>query len=158
MESRKYSKLFPVLKHSLVVYDQKEAKRLAAKHLLEQVEGGGNSTSDNNCDNTDGDNENDDTLGDDPEVKKYSGNQVGALQEYVLSVGLGDPVYTEKEATGPPHKRCFTLCCKVGEIESQRSGNTKKEAKVRENGHFFLYLFLPNNLFSIKQLAQCWSY
>jgi len=113
---------------------KKEAKRLAAKHLLEQVEGGGNSTSDNNCDNTDGDNENDDTLGDDPEVKKYSGNQVGALQEYVLSVGLGDPVYTEKEATGPPHKRCFTLCCKVGEIESQRSGNTKKEAKHQAAG------------------------
>ena len=126
--------MFPVLKHFLVVYDQKEAKRLAAKHLLEQVYGEVNSTSDNNCDNTDGDRdaENDDTLGNDPEVKKYAGNQVGALQEYVLNAGLGDPVYTEKEATGPPHKRCFTLCCKVGEIESQRSGNTKKEAKVRK--------------------------
>merc|ERR1712107_190465 len=103
---------------------KKEAKRLAAKHLLEQVSGeGGNSTSDNSCDNTDG-----------PEVKKYTGNQVGALQEYVLSKGLGDPVYTEKEATGPPHKRCFTLCCKVGEIESKRSGNTKKEAKHQAAG------------------------
>ena len=124
--------MFPVLKHFLVVYDQKEAKRLAAKHLLEQVDRV-NRTSDNSCDNTDDDRdtENDDTLGNDPDVKTYTGNQVGALQEYVLSVGLGDPVYTEKEATGPPHKRCFTLCCKVGEIESQRSGNTKKEAKVR---------------------------
>jgi len=116
---------------------KKEAKRLAAKHLLEQVSGeGGNSTSDNSCDNTDGDRDTENVVDNahDPEVKKYTGNQVGALQEYVLSKGLGDPVYTEKEATGPPHKRCFTLCCKVGEIESERSGNTKKEAKHQAAG------------------------
>ena len=143
-----------------IVYDQKEAKRLAAKHLLEQVSGeGGNSTSDNSCDNTDGDTETENVVDNahDPEVKKYTGNQVGALQEYVLSKGLGDPVYTEKEATGPPHKRCFTLCCKVGEIESERSGNTKKEAKVRNNNTFII-MILNCVHFSTRLQGQCWSY
>ena len=144
----------------VIVYDQKEAKRLAAKHLLEQVSGeGGNSTSDNSCDNTDGDRDTENVVDNahDPEVKKYTGNQVGALQEYVLSKGLGDPVYTEKEATGPPHKRCFTLCCKVGEIESERSGNTKKEAKVRNN-NTFIVMILNCLHFSTKLQGQCWSY
>ena len=120
---------------------------------------GGNSTSDNSCDNTDGDRDTENVVDNahDPEVKKYTGNQVGALQEYVLSKGLGDPVYTEKEATGPPHKRCFTLCCKVGEIESKRSGNTKKEAKVRNNNTFII-MILNRLHFSTRRQGQCWSY
>ena len=60
----------------------------------------------------------------------YPGNQVGALQEYSLSRGLGDPVYTAGEARGPPHRRVFTITCQVAEVKSTREGSTKKEAKV----------------------------
>ena len=60
----------------------------------------------------------------------YPGNQVGALQEFSLSRGLGDPVYTAGEARGPPHRRVFTITCQVAEVKSTREGSTKKEAKV----------------------------
>lgn len=61
---------------------------------------------------------------------KYSGNQVGALQEYMNNRGLGAPVYTDKAMEGPAHKRWFTINCKVGDIEMDGMGSTKKEAKV----------------------------
>ena len=61
---------------------------------------------------------------------KYSGNQVGALQEYMITRGLGAPVYTDKAMEGPAHKRWFTINCQVGDIDRDGMGSTKKEAKV----------------------------
>ena len=63
-------------------------------------------------------------------VKYYRGNQVGELQEYLMSRALGSPSYQEGETTGPPHKQHFTITVSVGELRETGHGKTKKEAKV----------------------------
>ena len=63
-------------------------------------------------------------------VKYYRGNQVGELQEYLMSRALGPPSYQEGETTGPPHKQHFTITVSVGELRETGHGKTKKEAKV----------------------------
>ena len=63
-------------------------------------------------------------------VKYYRGNQVGELQEYLMSRALGAPTYQEGETTGPPHKQHFTITVSVGDLAHTGHGKTKKEAKV----------------------------
>ena len=63
-------------------------------------------------------------------VKYYRGNQVGELQEYLMSRALGAPTYQEGETTGPPHKQHFTITVSVGALAHTGHGKTKKEAKV----------------------------
>ena len=63
-------------------------------------------------------------------VKYYRGNQVGELQEYLMSRALGPPSYQEGETTGPPHKQHFTITVSVGHLQATGHGKTKKEAKV----------------------------
>ena len=64
-------------------------------------------------------------------VKYYRGNQVGELQEYLMSRALGAPSYQEGETTGPAHKQHFTITVSVGDLQETGHGKTKKEAKVR---------------------------
>ena len=61
---------------------------------------------------------------------RYTGNQVGALQEYLLYRGLAAPEYSDTATEGPAHKRVFTMSCRVGDISRDGLGNTKKDAKV----------------------------
>ena len=63
-------------------------------------------------------------------VRYYRGNQVGELQEYLMSRALGAPTYQEGETTGPPHKQHFTITVSVGALAQTGHGKTKKEAKV----------------------------
>ena len=68
--------------------------------------------------------------GDTDTVKYYRGNQVGNLQELVLSRGLTAPSYEDGLITGPPHKQHFTIIASAGGIVRTGEGRTKKEAKV----------------------------
>ena len=63
-------------------------------------------------------------------VKYYRGNQVGELQEYLMSRALGAPSNQEGETTGPAHKQHFTITVSVGDLLETGHGKTKKEAKV----------------------------
>ena len=63
-------------------------------------------------------------------VKYYRGNQVGNLQELLLSRGLAAPSYEDGLITGPPHKQHFTIIASAGGIVRTGEGRTKKEAKV----------------------------
>jgi len=130
-----------------VASSKKEAKKQAAKQLLERFKAGNNTDDDisqsdtansathNNDDDNDRDHDteqNNDT--ENTEVKIYTGNQIGALQEYSMIRCLGAPVYTEVEATGPSHMMKFTISCKVGEVCRNRSSKTKKDAKHQAAG------------------------
>merc|ERR1719244_1209842 len=124
-----------------VASSKKEAKKQAAKQLLQRYKAG----NDNDISQSDTDtHDNDDVIDRDTEQnndtennsegKIYTGNQVGALQEFTMRRCLEAPIYTEVEATGPSHMMKFTISCKVGELCKKRSSKTKKDAKHQSAG------------------------
>ncbi|XP_029386538.1 interferon-inducible double-stranded RNA-dependent protein kinase activator A homolog isoform X2 [Echeneis naucrates] len=56
-------------------------------------------------------------------------NSVGILQELALQRGWRLPDYTVVTESGPPHKREFTVTCRVESLTEKAVGNSKKAAK-----------------------------
>ncbi|XP_049904908.1 interferon-inducible double-stranded RNA-dependent protein kinase activator A homolog isoform X2 [Epinephelus moara] len=56
-------------------------------------------------------------------------NSVGILQELALQRGWRLPEYTVLMEAGPPHKREFTVTCRMESLSEKAKGNSKKAAK-----------------------------
>ncbi|GLD67500.1 interferon-inducible double-stranded RNA-dependent protein kinase activator A [Lates japonicus] len=56
-------------------------------------------------------------------------NSVGVLQELALQRGWRLPEYTVLLEAGPPHKREFTVTCRMESLSEKAVGNSKKAAK-----------------------------
>lgn len=56
-------------------------------------------------------------------------NSVGILQELALQRGWRLPEYTVLMEAGPPHKREFTVTCRMESLSEKATGNSKKVAK-----------------------------
>ncbi|KAM4608603.1 interferon-inducible double-stranded RNA-dependent protein kinase activator A homolog isoform 2-T2 [Polymixia lowei] len=56
-------------------------------------------------------------------------NSVGILQELALQRGWRLPEYTVLMEAGPPHKREFTVTCRMESLSETAVGNSKKAAK-----------------------------
>lgn len=56
-------------------------------------------------------------------------NSVGILQELALQRGWRLPEYTLLMEAGPPHKREFTVTCRMESLSEKALGNSKKAAK-----------------------------
>ncbi|KAF7652034.1 hypothetical protein LDENG_00102310 [Lucifuga dentata] len=56
-------------------------------------------------------------------------NSVGILQELALQRGWRLPEYTFLKEAGPPHKREFTVTCRLESLSEMAMGNSKKLAK-----------------------------
>lgn len=56
-------------------------------------------------------------------------NSVGTLQELALQRGWRLPEYTVLMEAGPPHKREFTVTCRMESLSENAVGNSKKAAK-----------------------------
>uniref|UniRef100_A0A3P8UQ99 Protein kinase, interferon-inducible double stranded RNA dependent activator n=1 Tax=Cynoglossus semilaevis TaxID=244447 RepID=A0A3P8UQ99_CYNSE len=56
-------------------------------------------------------------------------NSVGLLQELALQRGWRLPEYTVLSESGPPHKREFTVTCRLESLTEKAIGSTKKRAK-----------------------------
>ncbi|CAJ1079435.1 interferon-inducible double-stranded RNA-dependent protein kinase activator A homolog isoform X2 [Xyrichtys novacula] len=56
-------------------------------------------------------------------------NSVGVLQELALQRGWRLPEYTVLKEAGPPHKREFTVTCRMESLSEKAVGNSKKAAK-----------------------------
>ncbi|KAM6934358.1 interferon-inducible double-stranded RNA-dependent protein kinase activator A homolog [Xenentodon cancila] len=56
-------------------------------------------------------------------------NSVGLLQELALQRGWRLPEYTVLVEAGPPHRREFTVTCRVESLSETALGNSKKAAK-----------------------------
>ncbi|XP_053554480.1 interferon-inducible double-stranded RNA-dependent protein kinase activator A homolog A-like [Bombina bombina] len=56
-------------------------------------------------------------------------NPVGALQELTIQKGWRFPEYILSQESGPPHKREFTMTCRLESFAETGSGTSKKEAK-----------------------------
>ncbi|XP_029557988.1 interferon-inducible double-stranded RNA-dependent protein kinase activator A homolog [Salmo trutta] len=56
-------------------------------------------------------------------------NSVGKLQELALQRGWRLPEYTVFTEAGPPHKREFTVTCRMESLTETATGNSKKVAK-----------------------------
>ncbi|XP_068428552.1 interferon-inducible double-stranded RNA-dependent protein kinase activator A homolog isoform X2 [Clinocottus analis] len=56
-------------------------------------------------------------------------NSVGILQELALQRGWRLPEYTVLMEAGPPHKREFTVTCRLESLSEKSVGNSKKGAK-----------------------------
>ncbi|XP_034069116.1 interferon-inducible double-stranded RNA-dependent protein kinase activator A homolog [Gymnodraco acuticeps] len=56
-------------------------------------------------------------------------NSVGILQELALQRGWRLPDYTVLMEAGPPHKREFTVTCRMESLSEKAVGNSKKVAK-----------------------------
>ncbi|TWW80843.1 interferon-inducible double-stranded RNA-dependent protein kinase activator A homolog [Takifugu rubripes] len=56
-------------------------------------------------------------------------NSVGILQELALQRGWRLPQYTVLIEAGPPHKREFTVSCRLESLSETAIGNSKKAAK-----------------------------
>lgn len=56
-------------------------------------------------------------------------NSVGILQELALQRGWRLPEYTVLMEAGPPHKREFTVTCRMESLSEKALGNSKKAAK-----------------------------
>ncbi|XP_035859831.1 interferon-inducible double-stranded RNA-dependent protein kinase activator A homolog isoform X1 [Sander lucioperca] len=57
-------------------------------------------------------------------------NSVGILQELALQRGWRLPEYTVLMEAGPPHKREFTVTCRMESLSEKGVGNSKKAAKM----------------------------
>ncbi|XP_023657458.1 interferon-inducible double-stranded RNA-dependent protein kinase activator A homolog [Paramormyrops kingsleyae] len=65
-----------------------------------------------------------------PEVEQNEqSNPIGILQELALQNGWRRPEYTFSKETGPPHKKEFTVTCRMESFTETGSGNSKKLAK-----------------------------
>lgn len=56
-------------------------------------------------------------------------NSVGILQELALQRGWRLPEYTVLLEAGPPHRREFTVTCRMETLSETASGNSKKSGK-----------------------------
>ncbi|XP_072253109.1 interferon-inducible double-stranded RNA-dependent protein kinase activator A homolog [Leuresthes tenuis] len=56
-------------------------------------------------------------------------NSVGLLQELALQRGWRRPEYTVLQEAGPPHRREFTVTCRMESLSEKAEGNSKKAAK-----------------------------
>ncbi|XP_037345003.2 interferon-inducible double-stranded RNA-dependent protein kinase activator A homolog isoform X1 [Pungitius pungitius] len=56
-------------------------------------------------------------------------NSVGILQELALQRGWRLPEYSVLMEAGPPHKREFTVTCRMESLSEKAAGNSKKAAK-----------------------------
>nr|1DI2_A Chain A, DOUBLE STRANDED RNA BINDING PROTEIN A [Xenopus laevis]1DI2_B Chain B, DOUBLE STRANDED RNA BINDING PROTEIN A [Xenopus laevis] len=54
---------------------------------------------------------------------------VGSLQELAVQKGWRLPEYTVAQESGPPHKREFTITCRVETFVETGSGTSKQVAK-----------------------------
>ncbi|XP_066468433.1 interferon-inducible double-stranded RNA-dependent protein kinase activator A isoform X2 [Tiliqua scincoides] len=54
---------------------------------------------------------------------------IGSLQELAIQKGCRLPEYSLTQETGPPHKREFTMTCRMGSFVETGSGTSKKLAK-----------------------------
>ena len=75
--------------------------------------------------------------------KVHTGNKIGDLQEFCMGRVIGMPNYIDGETTGPPHMRCFTMICVVGNAHRVGAGGTKKEAKRQAAGAVLEELSTP---------------
>ncbi|XP_033842500.1 interferon-inducible double-stranded RNA-dependent protein kinase activator A homolog [Periophthalmus magnuspinnatus] len=62
-------------------------------------------------------------------VAADTSNSVGKLQEIALQRGWRLPEYTVMMEAGPPHKREFTVTCRMESLTEKAVGHTKKAAK-----------------------------
>ncbi|KAM4698577.1 interferon-inducible double-stranded RNA-dependent protein kinase activator A [Rhinophrynus dorsalis] len=60
---------------------------------------------------------------------QMQGNPIGTLQELAVQKGWRLPEYSVAQESGPPHKREFTLTCRVETFVETGSGTSKKVAK-----------------------------
>uniref|UniRef100_A0A8C5WL58 Protein activator of interferon induced protein kinase EIF2AK2 n=1 Tax=Leptobrachium leishanense TaxID=445787 RepID=A0A8C5WL58_9ANUR len=61
--------------------------------------------------------------------KQMKGNPVGTLQELAIQKGWRMPEYVTTQESGPPHKREFTIICRLETVSESASGTSKKVAK-----------------------------
>ncbi|KAM9342866.1 interferon-inducible double-stranded RNA-dependent protein kinase activator A homolog isoform 2-T2 [Pholidichthys leucotaenia] len=59
----------------------------------------------------------------------HDANPVGVLQELALRRGWRLPEYTVLTESGPPHRREFTVICRLESLSEKAVGNSKKIAK-----------------------------
>lgn len=59
----------------------------------------------------------------------FHANSVGILQELALQRGWHFPEYTILLESGPPHRREFTVTCRLESLTEKAAGNSKKSAK-----------------------------
>ncbi|KAK7939270.1 hypothetical protein WMY93_002596 [Mugilogobius chulae] len=95
---------------------KKAAKHQAAEAALKvlQIEGGGQNAPVKSESNG---------------VAADTSNSVGKLQEIALQRGWHLPEYTVMMEAGPPHKREFTVTCRMESLAEKAVGHTKKAAK-----------------------------
>ncbi|CAH2305849.1 interferon-inducible double-stranded RNA-dependent kinase activator A [Pelobates cultripes] len=60
---------------------------------------------------------------------QMQGNPIGTLQELAVQKGWRLPEYTVSQESGPPHKREFTISCRVENLVESASGTSKKVAR-----------------------------
>ncbi|XP_069839117.1 interferon-inducible double-stranded RNA-dependent protein kinase activator A isoform X2 [Dendropsophus ebraccatus] len=60
---------------------------------------------------------------------QIQGNPIGSLQELAVQKGWRLPEYFVSQEAGPPHKREFTLSCRVESFVETGAGTSKKVAK-----------------------------
>ncbi|KAM3917121.1 interferon-inducible double-stranded RNA-dependent protein kinase activator A isoform 2-T2 [Leptodactylus fuscus] len=64
-----------------------------------------------------------------PPANQIQGNPIGSLQELAVQKGWRLPEYFVSQEAGPPHKREFTMSCRVESFVETGSGTSKKVAK-----------------------------
>ncbi|KAG8430542.1 hypothetical protein GDO86_000845 [Hymenochirus boettgeri] len=62
-------------------------------------------------------------------LNQMQSNPVGSLQELAVQKGWRLPEYTLAQESGPPHKREYTITCRVETFVETGSGSSKKVAK-----------------------------
>ncbi|KAG9477389.1 interferon-inducible double-stranded RNA-dependent protein kinase activator A isoform X2 [Eleutherodactylus coqui] len=62
-------------------------------------------------------------------TNQTQGNPIGSLQELAVQKGWRLPEYFVSQESGPPHKREFTMSCRVESFVETGSGTSKKVAK-----------------------------
>ena len=112
---------------------KKQAKTIAALRLLAMLEGREPPESINGGSDVSGVEA---SPADDPGLV---GNRVGDLQEFSTGKKLLEAKFEEKEPTGPPHLRNFTIVCSLGWVSEEAEGKTKKAAK-RLAAHKVVYV------------------
>ncbi|XP_030065799.1 interferon-inducible double-stranded RNA-dependent protein kinase activator A [Microcaecilia unicolor] len=64
-----------------------------------------------------------------PTQQQHQANPIGLLQEMAVKRGWRLPEYSVTQELGPPHKREFTVTCRIETFVETGTGSTKKVAK-----------------------------
>ncbi|XP_069081529.1 interferon-inducible double-stranded RNA-dependent protein kinase activator A [Pleurodeles waltl] len=64
-----------------------------------------------------------------PKQQPNQPNPIGTLQELAVKKGWRLPEYSLAQESGPPHKRVFTMTCRVEDFRETGTGTSKKIAK-----------------------------